>query len=194
MGDGAYLYNIHDDPQSETSKESSVVGPNEKKPRAVSEPLPAQSSSAVRQVLAARKRRKLANGSSSPSPGDEREAEDETNEPTEGERSGAEEEDDGPEAGPSTVARPSEQWDGIGDEENDSRTQALRNILADVEMALEDHDDDQESDDDIALDDLRASRGSERGPGWEAIAMPIVLPRRRFAGMSNVETVKDGEW
>lgn len=56
-------------------------------------------------------------------------------------------------------------------------------VSSPLQRATQDHDDlDETDEDDFTLDAMP----------WDDPGVPILLPRRRFAGAGNVETVKDG--
>lgn len=67
--------------------------------------------------------------------------------------------------------------EGSGDEEDE-----------DDEDGGGDGDEDEDEEDGDYVEQRSTS-----GPAWEPLNTPIIMPQRRFAGMRNVETVKDGE-
>ena len=63
------------------------------------------------------------------------------------------------------------------------------------EMEEDEEEDDDEDEEDTESSDngyVREVWEAAGSSGWDQLITPIVLPRRRFAGACNVETVKDG--
>lgn len=96
------------------------------------------------------------------------------------------------------------------DEEPASYTEAALQSLLDAEMTDAAHiilsDDDDDSDyspeeeghagasGDTNVEEDYVHEEEEDHVAFEPLKVPMVMPRRRFAGMSNVRTVKDGKY
>ncbi|KAG9046364.1 hypothetical protein FS837_004588 [Tulasnella sp. UAMH 9824] len=208
--DAAYLYDIRDAPYEPPQRHNTLLPNNEVSRTRNLWPRPSKSN----------KRRKLSNGTANPDRAAEEELlgiEDAEGEP---DVENVEEPGDNS-PGPQPVAAETEEEEEEvqstsetststieSDEEPASYTEAALQSLLDAEMTDAAHiilSEDDDEDSDYSPEDEEHAGGSgdtnveedyvheeeEDHVAFEPLKVPMVMPRRRFAGMSNVRTVKD---